>query len=179
MTSAHKAPLPVRRGFRGSPRPVRMVPSALASKISNEPPKWCDGHLGGSFVIPPGQPVLNDHPPRICRACGSIGIAWPGSASWSIFIGSIVRRERSHEQVAVSCHLIAGGEPEPAPGCSALRRAPGVCRLACQGERFARRRTGRQSDLGPKQPRHLAREDRVGVDPRPMPLQEPGAGPLR
>ena len=26
MASAHKAPLPVRRGFRGSPRPVRLVP---------------------------------------------------------------------------------------------------------------------------------------------------------
>ena len=31
----------------------------------------------------------------------------------------------------------------------------------------------------PEQPRHLAREDRVGVDPFAVPLQEPGPGPLR
>jgi hypothetical protein len=90
-----------------------------------------------------------------------------------------VRRERSQEQVAVSCHRIAGGEPDPAPGCSALRRAPGVGRLARQGERFAWRRTGRQSDLGPEQPRYFARKDRVLVHPLAVPLQEPGPGLIR
>src|SRR5208337_1194907 len=40
ITSAHKNPLPVRRVFRGSPRPLACPQSALASKESNEPPRW-------------------------------------------------------------------------------------------------------------------------------------------
>ena len=126
--------------------------TALASEIPNEPPRRSRGRLGGSFVIQRGRALLNDWPPRIWgRAQDSGG----GSVSRSRIPGS------------------------PLPGCSPLRRAPRAGWLASQGERFARRRTGRRLALGPEYPRRLAREDRVLVRPLAVPLQGPGPGPLR
>ena len=104
-------PPPRETGFSWSALAVSLVAGGQGkTEIPNEPPRRSRGRLGGSFVIQRGRALLNDWPPRIWgRARNSGG----GSVSRSRIPGS------------------------PPPGCSPLRRAPGVGRLARQGERFA------------------------------------------